>query len=178
MKTLTKTIAIVGFTTLFAGTAMASPKIEAADNSLTSELCVLAAKGNKTKLHNHLKNSVVSKQYVANEMKCNGESVADFVDAYGQNSAAIKDYLNVNAQNIASVSYTKQLGGLHAIQSNELNYPLNKLQYEWVIYIDTPLENHYSSSLHTNALVNTVCEQCTNTQYIKPHSDISGTSIS
>ncbi len=69
MKTLTKTIAIVGFTTLFAGTAMASPKIEAADNSLTSELCVLAAKGNKTKLHNHLKYSVVSRHQVAPEMK-------------------------------------------------------------------------------------------------------------
>ena len=107
MKTLVKSIATVAIATMFTGAAMASTQIEAADDSVTSNLCVAAATGNKWKLHKELKLSAVDKQYVASEMTCNGMSVAEFVDQYGANSEAIKMYLNIESQAIANVSYSK-----------------------------------------------------------------------
>lgn len=107
MKTLTKAISIVAISTFFAGAAMAAPQIEAADDSVTSTLCVTVASGSKLKLHKQIKASVVDKNYVANEMTCNGMSVATFVDQYGTNADNIKKYLGLDMQTVASVSYER-----------------------------------------------------------------------
>ncbi len=107
MKNFGKTIALVGMTTLFASAAIASPQIEAADSSLTSNICVAVASGDKWKLHKQLKASPLDKQFVANEMTCNGLSVADFADQYSANSKGIKKYLNLEADTFAKIDHQR-----------------------------------------------------------------------
>ena len=54
-----------------------------------------------------IKESALDKKYVAQDMTCNGLSVAAFVDQYGKNGDSIKKYLNIQQQQIASVVHAK-----------------------------------------------------------------------
>ena len=107
MKLRTTAIAIVAFTSLFAGGSFASVEFTPTDNSVTSNLCVTAASGNKWKLHNQIKDSALDKKYVAKEMMCNGLTVSAFVEQYGKNEDSIKKYLNIHQQHIANVAHNK-----------------------------------------------------------------------
>ncbi len=87
--------------------AIASVEFKPTDDSVTSNLCVAAATGNRWKLHEQIKESALDKKYVAQDMTCNGLSVAAFVDQYGKNGDSIKKYLNIQQKQIASVVHAK-----------------------------------------------------------------------
>ncbi len=107
MKSRITAIAIVALTSVFTGSALASVEFKPTDDSVTSNLCVAAATGNRWKLHEQIKESALDKKYVAQDMTCNGLSVAAFVDQYGKNGDSIKKYLNIQQQQIASVVHAK-----------------------------------------------------------------------
>lgn len=107
MKSRTTALTIIALTSLFTGSALASVEFTPTDDSVTSNLCVTAASGNKWKFHNQIKASALDKKYVAEEMTCNGLTVSAFVDQYGKNGDSIKKYLNIQQQHIANVAHTK-----------------------------------------------------------------------
>ncbi|MBT3133994.1 DUF3718 domain-containing protein [Alteromonas sp. ALT199] len=106
MKSRTTALTIIALTSLFTGSALASVEFTPSDDSVTSNLCVTAASGNKWKFHNQIKASALDKKYVAEEMTCNGLTVSAFVDQYGENGDSIKKYLNIQQQHIANVAHT------------------------------------------------------------------------
>ncbi|RDV26839.1 DUF3718 domain-containing protein [Alteromonas aestuariivivens] len=93
MKTMTKLTAIIGFSFVVAGFANANSSVEPADNSVTSKICAVATKGSAVKLHRAIKDSGLSKHYVANSVTCNGTPLVDFVAQYGENPASVNDYI-------------------------------------------------------------------------------------
>lgn len=85
------------FTTLVATglsiTAQAS-SLQAADDSLATNLCMTAASGNRAAMHNEIKASGKSAEFVAKNITCNGENILAFVENHGKNSQKILDMID------------------------------------------------------------------------------------
>ena len=93
-----KTSLVVALVSVSAS-AFAKPAIEAADTSKASELCVIAATGNKqqlrVKINDFIPNTTVnSRNYrlIANKLSCNGNNVVDFAQILG--NVAIAEHLD------------------------------------------------------------------------------------
>jgi hypothetical protein len=93
MKLLTKIAAISALTLSVFGIANAQPVLEPTDNYVTSKLCIAAAQGKKIKLASDMKEFHLTKDYVIEEVKCNGLSFTTFVEQYGSQVNEINDYL-------------------------------------------------------------------------------------
>ena len=102
MKAIAKVLMIVGVSVAGMGFAQADTKLVAADDAVTSDICVVAAEGSKMKLHKAIKDVGLTRDYVANNVKCNGMPIVEFVEQYGDNVASINRY-------ITSGEYTGQL---------------------------------------------------------------------
>ncbi|NVK55996.1 MAG: DUF3718 domain-containing protein [Alteromonadaceae bacterium] len=93
MKAFTKIMIALGVTMSAATVAQANPELVAADNYVTSKICVVAVEGSKTKLRRALKEAGLSPQFVAKNVSCNGKPIVEFVEEYGQNVASINEYM-------------------------------------------------------------------------------------
>jgi len=96
MKTLTKTLAVMTFSLATIGMANAAT-IVAADNSLSTKLCVIAAQGSKIKMHLAVKDSHLSKSFIVDKIQCNDQSFLSFVEQYAKNPEKIT-YLLTNGK--------------------------------------------------------------------------------
>lgn len=93
MNTVAKHITLAGFC-LFATNAMAhASQFEATDNRATTQICVAAAQGKTFKLHRAIKESRLSKQFVAQQVKCNNQPITEFVATHSTKSETINHYL-------------------------------------------------------------------------------------
>lgn len=97
MKTLTKTIAITALTLSSIGFANANPVLVPGNDYVTTELCLIASQGNKTKLVNAIKKAGLTKRFVAQNVKCNEQNFVEFVEQYGSNVTKINNYLTGGA---------------------------------------------------------------------------------
>ncbi|MBO1254686.1 DUF3718 domain-containing protein [Alteromonas sp. 5E99-2] len=93
MKTLTKVIATTVLTLSTIGFASASEQLVPTDSFAGTKLCVVAAKGNKLSLNKEIRESRVSKQYLVENLKCNGMDLVSFVEQYGSNPHNINTFL-------------------------------------------------------------------------------------
>ncbi|GGF77029.1 DUF3718 domain-containing protein [Alteromonas lipolytica] len=93
MKTFTKVVMVAGLTFGAMAAAHADTQLVAADNEVTSKICVVAAKGSKMKLHAALKDVGLSRDYVEKNITCNGMPIVEFVEQYGENVAKINRYI-------------------------------------------------------------------------------------
>ncbi len=108
MKVLTKVMIALGVTMSAVSVAQANPELVAADDYVTSKICVVATEGSQTKLRNAIQESGLSLQYVARKVSCNGMPIADFVEQYGENVANINEYITggkYSGQLISRVSH-------------------------------------------------------------------------
>jgi len=96
MKTLTKTIAVITFSLATIGMANAATVV-AADNSVTTKLCVAAAQGSKIRMHIAVKDSHLSKSFIVDKIQCNDKSFLSFVAQYAKNPEKIT-YLLTNGK--------------------------------------------------------------------------------
>jgi hypothetical protein len=96
MKTLTKVVMIAGLAFGAATAAQASTEFVAADNAVTSDICVAAAKGKKIKLHEAIKDSGLTRGFVEKNVTCNEMPIVEFVELYGENVAKINGYITAN----------------------------------------------------------------------------------
>ena len=95
MKTTKSAIvlAVLGLSMATAANA-GGVKVSALDNSLASQLCVTAANGTRVAMFKGIQNSGWSKQFVKNNIVCNGDSIGSFAARYG--SDGVKKMLPAN----------------------------------------------------------------------------------
>jgi glutamine cyclotransferase len=93
MKTLTKAIAITTLTLSSIGLASASNVMVPANNYATTKLCVVASEGSKVKLLKAIKEAGLSKNYVAENVKCNELNIVAFIEQYGSNVEKMNNFL-------------------------------------------------------------------------------------
>ena len=93
MNTLTKTIAVTALTLSSIGLVSASNVVVPADDYVTTNLCVVASEGNKTKLSRAIRKAGLSKNFVAKNVKCNELNITAFIEQYGSNVEKMNDFL-------------------------------------------------------------------------------------
>ncbi len=82
MKKLLMLSAVVSMSLGLAATANASVELVAADDSASTKICIAAAQGKKFKVSRATKEAGLTKQYVNQEMTCNGMPINDFAAQY------------------------------------------------------------------------------------------------
>ena len=103
MNTLTKTLATITLSLSTIGMANAADSLFAADESVSSKLCVVAAQGSKIQLHKSIKDSGLSKRYIAENVTCNDQNILAFVQDYAKdpdemNNALTNGKFNTNVE--------------------------------------------------------------------------------
>ena len=93
MQTLTKVLTTLTVSLTLTGMASATTLV-AKDHSISTELCMTAASGNRATLNNSIKNSGLSKSFIVYNIKCNSQSITDFVAQYGKSPTKINKLLN------------------------------------------------------------------------------------
>lgn len=80
------------FTVIVASTFMASAQatnLHAGNNTALTELCMTAVSGNRAALHNKIKESGYTKNYIAKNVQCNGSDIISFIEQHGKNTKAM-----------------------------------------------------------------------------------------
>ena len=103
MKTITKALVTLTMSLTLVGAANAS-KLVATDNQISTELCMIAAQGNRVKMHNAIKNSRLSKSFVVYNVKCNDKDITEFVTQYGKYPSKINALLNKGLKSRVSIN--------------------------------------------------------------------------
>ena len=93
MNTLTKAIAVTTLTLSSIGLVSAANVVVPADDYITTNLCVVATEGNKTKLSHAIKKAGLSKRYVVKNVKCNELNITAFIEQYGSNVEKMNNFL-------------------------------------------------------------------------------------
>lgn len=93
MNTPTKALTISTLFLLLTGITHAAT-FEAKNNSITTQICIAAAKGHRARLHKTIKDSGLSSIYVTNKVKCNDQNITAFVTEHGKSPDAINNMLN------------------------------------------------------------------------------------
>jgi hypothetical protein len=94
MKMSRKILAITILATCTYSTLGYSQEIVAADDSHITQLCMTALSGNRAAMHNGIKSSGYSKEFVAKNVRCNGVNILAFVDKHGKNANAMLKILD------------------------------------------------------------------------------------
>ncbi len=112
MNTFTKTLATITLSLSTIGMASAADSLFAADDSITSKLCVVAAQGSKIQLHKSIKDSGLSKSYIAESVTCNDQNILAFVQDHAEEPEAMNNILTggkfktqVDITDLANVKY-------------------------------------------------------------------------
>lgn len=118
MNTFTKTLATITLSLSTIGMANAADSLFAADDSVSSKLCVVAAQGSKIQLHKSIKDSGLSKSYIAENVTCNDQNILAFVQDYAEDPDKMNNVLtngkfntNVEIIDLAAANTKKQLFG-------------------------------------------------------------------
>jgi endoglucanase Acf2 len=80
---MTKTLTTIVLTLSTIGMANAASKVVAGDDYVTSKICVAAAGKSKLQLHKVIKESGLSKTYIAEKVTCNNQNIVAFVQEFG-----------------------------------------------------------------------------------------------
>ncbi|NQZ07944.1 MAG: DUF3718 domain-containing protein [Algicola sp.] len=111
MKTTKSAIvlAVLGLSMATAANA-AGVSVTGFNNSLPTQLCVTAATGSRVKMFKDMSNSGWSKQFIKNNIVCNGDSIGTFAAKYG--SDGVKSLLPGDTKvEIIELSQLTQISG-------------------------------------------------------------------
>jgi len=89
-----KKIAITTVITLGLVASAQAAKVIPLDRSTVTNLCVMAAMGNRAAMNNTIKASGYSSKFVASKVQCNGESLLSFIEHNGNNSESMLKMLD------------------------------------------------------------------------------------
>ena len=78
-----KTLTVIVLTLSTIGMANATSKLVAADDYVTSKVCVAAAGESKIQLHKEIEDSGLSKKFIAKNVTCNKQNILAFVQEFG-----------------------------------------------------------------------------------------------
>lgn len=109
MKTTKTALVLTVIGLSLAATANAG-QVSGLDKSTATQLCVTAANGSKVAMLHEIKGSGWSSNFVQDNVRCNGESIGNFVAKHG--SDGVKYMLPANANvEIIELSQVKGLSG-------------------------------------------------------------------
>lgn len=81
---------------LMSGMANASiTTFEKNDNSISTEICVAAVEGNVNQIRKFIKSPGLNKNLITKKLKCNGDSLHNFLIKHGQQSNKVAKYLSM-----------------------------------------------------------------------------------
>lgn len=83
-----KTLAVL---VMFSSSAITAQAVEmvAADQSISTGLCMTALSGNRVGMQDEIKDSGLTKRYVTNNVACNDVNIVAFVQRHGKNADAM-----------------------------------------------------------------------------------------
>lgn len=90
---MTKTLTAIVLTLSTVGMANAASKVVAADDYVTSKICVAAAGKSKIQLHKVIKDSGLSKRHIAKNVTCNNQNIVAFVQEFGDSPEKMNNAL-------------------------------------------------------------------------------------
>ena len=93
MNNLSKVLATMTMPLAIAGMANAS-ELVAADNSVSTKLCMAASQSSRITMLNAIKGSGLSKSYIIYNVKCNDQNITDFVALHGKSPIKMTTLLN------------------------------------------------------------------------------------
>lgn len=93
MNTFTKTLTTIALTLSTIGMANAANAVVAADDSVTTKLCVTAAEGSRIQLHKAIEDSGLSKKYIAQNVTCNDQNILEFVQVHSESPETMNKVL-------------------------------------------------------------------------------------
>lgn len=112
MNNFTKTLATITLSLSTIAMANAAGPLFAADDSVTTKLCVVAAQGSKVELHKAIKDSGLRKAFISEEVTCNEQDILSFVQDYAEDPDAMNNILTggkfktqVDITDLANVKY-------------------------------------------------------------------------
>jgi hypothetical protein len=109
MKTLTqkitKTLTVIVLTLSTISVANAASKVVAADDYITSKICVAAVGESKIQLRNVIEDSGLNKRFVVKNITCNDQNILEFVQEYGEKPKKMVNVLT-NGKYNANVNIT------------------------------------------------------------------------
>ena len=82
--------------------------LKAADKSTITHLCMTAVSGNRAAMHNKIKESGLTRKYVANNIQCNGENILVFIDKYGKSPNKIRAMLGHTSSQISTTDISQE----------------------------------------------------------------------
>ncbi|MDG1750191.1 MAG: DUF3718 domain-containing protein [Thalassotalea sp.] len=102
-----KKIAILASMAVGLPFSVQASNLEAADSSIATELCLIAASGNRAAMFNVVKESGKSLNFIANNITCNGENILAFVEQRGKNSQNMLKVLDRSAHEVSITDIAK-----------------------------------------------------------------------
>lgn len=93
MRRFSKILLVSGLSLGLTTAASANSAFVAADDNITSQICVVALEGSKAKLNRVLKQTRLTKQYIVDNVTCNGTPITEFVAQNGSNPNSINAYI-------------------------------------------------------------------------------------
>ncbi len=88
-------------TSTFAATNVNATEFTAADNSISTQLCIAVAKDDKLELSQTMKEVRIKKHSLADKLTCNNLSVAKFAATYDLNNSA--KFLNLDLNTVTTI---------------------------------------------------------------------------
>jgi len=84
----------VAFITIGLVASSQAGSFKAADESVSTDLCMAAISGNRAVMHNKVRASGLSLNYITENVQCNGENILSYVQQHGKNSAKMLKVLD------------------------------------------------------------------------------------
>jgi len=88
-----KLLTVAFLSGLLVSSANATEQFKAADQSVTSDICVTALSGNRAELYSKIRGLGYSRAFVTKHITCNDTPLLSFVEQHGKNSEAILDMM-------------------------------------------------------------------------------------
>ncbi|WP_286234580.1 DUF3718 domain-containing protein [Thalassotalea sediminis] len=82
-------------------------KLTASDGTIETSLCMAAVNGNRAVMHNQIKASGYSKQFVAKNVECNGENILAFVEKHGKRSDIMINMIDRGERDVSITDIAK-----------------------------------------------------------------------
>ncbi|WP_440875291.1 DUF3718 domain-containing protein [Thalassotalea sp. PLHSN55] len=106
MNTFTTVITATVLTLTTATVSAKTSHLIPTDDSVTTKLCMTAARGNSHALRKEIKQSRLTTKFVLENVKCNEQSFLSFIDQHGKNSEKI-NYLLTRGRQVTTATDTE-----------------------------------------------------------------------
>jgi hypothetical protein len=107
IKTILTVAVAISSLSVASAQAKSNKTFTAADQTVSTKLCLTAISGNRPAMHSKMKDYGVSKRYVYNNVQCNEQALPIFVQNHGKNADAMLKMLTPRNTNVEIIDIAK-----------------------------------------------------------------------